>query len=203
MSLLMEFGKPAEAERVLLSIAPEKGGYPVSFARAELAKDPERAAGLFREGMNWLYSGSFEEIALTEINRLIIGRPIGYQEAIMVQGLAADLSSDLRITVLGQFSDQVPEVEIVEATGEPLSQGVSPTGGRLTVAEGVAEYMIRRAVPGTYALRISCKTDTTFRIAVHRDWGRKTQKTQRMTRLVEAVGKETVVEVDFEFAARE
>jgi hypothetical protein len=89
----------------------------------------------------------------------------------------------------------------VEATGEPLSHGVSQTGGRLTVGEGVAEYMVRRAVPGTYAVKISCKADSTFRIAVHSDWGRENQKTLRMTRLVEAGSKETVAEVEFEFAA--
>ncbi len=194
---LMEFGKAAEADRVLLSIAPEPGGCPVSFARAELEKDPERAAGLIAAGINRQSAGSFEEIALTELNRLAAERHS------LLEEFAADLSSDLRITVLSQFPDQVPEVEIVEATGEPLSQGVSPTGGRLTVGEGVAEYMIRRAVPGTYAVRISCKADTTFRIAVHSDWGRDKQKTLRMTRLVEAVGKETVAEVEFEFAAGE
>jgi hypothetical protein len=203
---LMEFGKPAEADEVLRSIAPEKGGCPVSFARAELEKDPESAAGLFREGMNWLYSGSFEEIALTEMNRRIkveVGS-FGRQGWDALGGHLGDLSSDLRITVLSQFPDEVPDVEIVDSTGHPLRfDGVSPTGGRLTVGEGVAEYMIRRAVPGTYAVRISCKTDTTFRIAVHSNWGREKQKTLRMTRLVDAVGKETVAEVEFEFAAGE
>lgn len=206
---LMEFGKAAEADEVLQSIAPEKGGCAASFARAELAKDPKTAAGLFREGMNWLYSGSFEEIALTEMNRrikvsrLVEEGPLGRQVWDALGGHVADLSSDLRITVLSQFPDQVPEVEIVEATGEPLSYGVSPTGGRLTAGEGVAEYMIRRAVPGTYTVKISCKADTTFRIAVHSHWGREKQKTLRTTRLVEAGKKEAVAEVEFEFAAGE
>jgi hypothetical protein len=188
----MEFGKPAEAERVLKSIGVEKGGCPVSFARAELAKDRDRAAGLFMEGA---IDGAIEEIGLSEVNGM------APEWLPVLEAYAEDLSSDLRITVLSQFPDQVPEMEIVEATGEPLSQGVSPTGGRLTVGEGVAEYMIRRAVPGTYAVRISCKTDTTFRIAVHSNWGRENQKTLRMTRLVDGVGKETVAEVEFEFAA--
>lgn len=189
---LMEFGKPAEAERVLKSIGAEKGGCPVSFARAELVKERDRAAGLFMEGA---IDGAIEEIGLSEVNGM------APEWLPVLEAYAEDLSSDLRITVLSQFPDQVPEMEIVEATGEPLSQGVSPTGGRLTVGEGVAEYMIRRAVPGTYAVRISCKTDTTFRIAVHSNWGRETQKTLRMTRLVDGVGKETVAEVEFEFAA--
>jgi hypothetical protein len=191
---LMEFGKPAEAERVLLSIGLEKGGCPVSFARAELAKDRDRAAGLYMSGPP---GGVIEEIGLSEVNGM------APEWLPVLEAFAEDLSSDLRITVLSQFPDQVPEVEIVEATGEPLSQGVSPTGGRLTVGEGVAEYMIRRAVPGTYAVRISCKTDTTFRIAVHSNWGREARKTLRMTRLVDAAGKETVAEVEFEFAAGE
>jgi hypothetical protein len=192
---LMEFGKAEEADRVLLSVRPEKGGCPVSIARAELEKDPKRAADLIAPGTG-RSAGAIEEIALTEMNGL---PPVKHSFS---GAFAADLSSDLRITVLSQFPDQVPEVEIVDSTGHALRfDGVSPTGGRLTLAEGLAEYMIRRAVPGTYAVRISSKADTTVRIAVHTDWGRKDQKTVRTTRLVDAVGKETVAEVEFEFAA--
>ena len=161
-----------------------------------MEKDSERAAGLVASGIKRRAVGAFDEIALTEMKGL---SPVRHP---LLDGLAADLSADLRITVLSQFPDQVPDVEIVESTGHPLRfDGVSPTGGRLTDGEGLAEYMIRRAVPGTYAVRISCKTDTTFRIAVHSNWGRETQKTLRMTRLVDSVGKETVAEVEFEFAA--
>lgn len=194
---LMEFGKAEEADRVLLSVRPEKGGCPVSFARAELEKDPKRAADMIAPGTG-RSAGAIEEIALTEMNGL---PPVKHSFS---GAFAADLSSDLRITVLSQFPDQVPEVEIVDSTGHALRfDGVSPTGGRLTLGEGLAEYMIRRAVPGNYAVRVSCKADTTFRIAVHTDWGRETQKTLRMTRLVDAVGKETVAEVEFEFVAGE
>ena len=185
---LMEFGKMEEADRVLAEISTEPGGCPASYARAELAgPDLERIARL-KSALKPVWSGS--EIVLADLTRLENQNPAG------------NMPADIRITVIGQFPGAVPDVEIVEPTGAIVSGWkISPTGGRLTKAEGLAEYLVRRAVPGTYRVKLSSKLDTSFRIAIHTDWGRDSQKTVRMTRLVEAGEPEMVAELEFEFAA--
>ncbi|WP_193210624.1 VIT domain-containing protein [Luteolibacter marinus] len=184
---LIEFGKKEAAGRMLAGLVADEEACPVAYPRAELAASDREREILLAEALR--AGGEQAEIVRTELNRLRDPESEG------------GLPCDLRIVVAGQFEDLVPAVEIIEPGGEPVSGWrVSPTGGRLTRTQGLADYMIRRAVPGTYLVRVSCPVESSFRIAMHRDWGRASQKTVRLTRLVEANQKETVAELEFEFA---
>lgn len=191
---LMEFEKLKEADRILSNILPEKGGCPVTFPRAELAENDPQAVARLDAAISGADSNGLSLIALTELNRL---ESVDHPRA---RDLRANLPCDLRITVIADFFDVVPDVEIIEPTGTNVrGMHTSATGGILTKADGVAEYMIHQAVPGVYSVRISSKVDSTFRISLHTNWGRENQKTVRVTRLIEADRKKTVAELEFDF----
>ena len=188
---LMEFGKPAAAAEVLRGLPVNEGGCPVEFHLAETVQDPHEAAALLGTAVKAGQSGRGAAIALAELNRL---GTKAFPE------MAENLSCDLRITVMSQFSRVEPDIEVIDPTGTVITPWrTSPIGGRLTAAPGLAEFVIRRALPGSYRVRITSGTDTTYRIAMHTDWGRESQKTVRTTRWVEAGQRELVAEMDFAF----
>lgn len=75
----------------------------------------------------------------------------------------------------------------MEPTGSTARNGALPTvcGGRLEAASGVAEYMIRQAIPGRYRLTCRAARPVTLRIAIHTHWGRPNQHTRILTRWLE------------------
>jgi hypothetical protein len=189
---LMEFGKPVAAEQVLRELPPEEGGCPAEFSLAELATDPQQAVALLISAVNGNASTSGAVIALTELNALKPAEP-------PFPNMAENLPCDLRITVQSQFASALPDLEVIDPTGHPVRYYTSPTGGKVTRDKGLAEFAIRRAVPGTYRLKVDSPGGTTFRIALHTDWGSEHQKTVRTTRWVEGGEKEEVAELDFAF----
>jgi hypothetical protein len=62
----------------------------------------------------------------------------------------------------------------------------------------VAEYMIRRAVPGKYNIECRTNTPTTVRLTIYKDWGRPNQTTRTLTFFSEATA-----ELDFPFRPAE
>lgn len=184
---LMEFGRKDAADRVLAEISPEKDTCPAELVRAELAANPERAKKLLTACLT--EPGSLAEIVMAELNRLQVGN-----------STSDCLPCDLRITVLSAFADTMPEIEVIEPTGYTLfREGPSPTGGRITNAVGVSEYMTRRAVPGVYQLRVSSRVETTVRIAIYTNWGRPSEKVVRVTKLVEPGKPVEAAQTRFEF----
>jgi len=75
---------------------------------------------------------------------------------------------DLRIVVTGQFPQGAPPLLVGNPSGAELRAEESPgaTGELLTFGDGVAEYMVRRAIPGTYTIRFRSRADMTLRLAV-------------------------------------
>ncbi|MCW1924537.1 VIT domain-containing protein [Luteolibacter arcticus] len=190
---LMEFGKPAVAAQVLRDLPAEEGGLPVEFALAETEDTPREVADLLGVAVKASESMQGAVIALTEVNRL---DPHAFPK------MAGNLPCDLRITVQSQFAGVEPEIEVVDPTGMRLiTWGASPIGGRLVAAPGVAEFVIRRGVPGVYRVKIYSKSDATFRVALHTDWGREEQKTVRSTCWIEGGERDEVAELEFKFRA--
>jgi hypothetical protein len=188
---LMEFGRTEAADRVLAEISPEKGACPAELAQVEMAANPQQAEKLLAAFVT--EPGPLAEIVMTELNRLKLANP-------PFTGMLESLPCDLRITVLSEFAGTIPEIEVVEPTGYMLfREAPSPTGGRITKASGISEYMIRHAVPGIYTLRISSRVETTVRVAIYTNWGRESEKVVRVTKLVEPGKPVMVAEALFEF----
>ncbi|MCW1885667.1 VIT domain-containing protein [Luteolibacter flavescens] len=188
---LMEFGQPEAAARLLRELPEMERSLPVGYALAETAASEREAANCFGGvvGVNNLLSGSV--IALTDLNRLDDG---GIPE------FEGNLTCDLRIVVQSEFPGIVPELQVLHPGGKLESTWApSPIGGRLTSGPGIAEFAIRRAVPGRYQVRVLSENGTTYRIAIYKDWGRDSQKTERITKWVGPGEQEVVSDLEFEF----
>lgn len=115
----------------------------------------------------------------------------------------SNLPVDLRVVLTSSDDAGDLRFEVEEPEGTKCSAYVSPspTGGRVTGAAGVREYMVRHAVPGVY--RISCASGrpTTVRAVIHTNWGRPVQTTRVVTLLLKTDRLRQVSEVEFEFAS--
>ncbi len=209
---LMEFGKPEAAARVLRDLPVSKNALPVEFALAETAASPREAADLLRAAVGSSQSVDGAVIALAELNRL---------DPQVFPAMAENLPCDVRITVQSEFPWLKPQMDVFHPGGvlqdawrpvaelsedsspsspdERMCWRTSPIGGRLNSASGIAEFVIRRVVPGRYRVRLVNGIGTTYRITLHTDWGRDTQKTVRTTKWVEAGRRGFVAEMQFEF----
>jgi len=210
---LMEFGQPAAAAHVLRDAPVEKGDLPVEFALAETAGSEKEAAELLAAAVRACESLRGAVIALTELNRL---------DPKSFPATAENLPCDVRITVQSEFANMAPSISILHPAGtlqdtwrqedqnaapdDPgttLSWQISPIGGRLISAPGIAEFAIREAAPGSYRVRITAPADTTYRIAIHTNWGKESQQTVRTTRWVQFGSREIIGGTEFEFRPAE
>lgn len=193
---LAEFWKPETADAHLAAIDDPIPAAHIAFARASLAADPATAIRHFDSVIDLFGDTNFNLIALTELNR----HPADLRPA--RPGLDQSLPCDLRITVQSSQPAVTPDLLIIDPLGDPVSlrRSTSPTGGHLTAAPGLAEFIIRRAVPGTYTLRATSKHEATFRIALHTRWGTPQQETTLRTVLMQPTLEPTTLgSVDFAF----
>jgi hypothetical protein len=101
--------------------------------------------------------------------------------------------SDIRI--VASFSHPMPgtHLSITDPTGRiSVWSGTSLTGGRLVQGNGVAEFMLRHAIPGDYRLGFDNATMGTCQIEVFLNWG-KENETRRMFTLA-GDGKSQLIE---------
>lgn len=113
-------------------------------------------------------------------------------------GLTGHLPADLRITVV-TAEGRAPDCEVTEPLGR-MEQGYgrpSVCGGVLTTGGGLAEYLNRQALPGSYVIKCRVDRPTTVRVAVHTRWGTPQQQTTITTHWLEAGEYQTIVETDF------
>ena len=209
---LAEFGKSEEAERVLEAIP--RGNDTDALVAMDLAAlrtargDFHGAYSQRADAMGDITSDSFlTSIALTDYNSLRAkhGANTGHNP---FPGDAARLSyplpADIRIVITSADDTAQPDITVTEPGDSTVRPGreASPHGGRFTASRGVAEYMIRRAVPGKY--RIECRTSapTTVRLSIHQDWGRPNQTTRTLTFFSESL-KSRSEEFDFAFRPQE
>ncbi|MCP5543901.1 MAG: SLBB domain-containing protein [Akkermansiaceae bacterium] len=208
---LAEFGQFEEAERVLETI----GGSPRMKLLATLDllsvrnQRGDKAAAL----SGWvvrlaelaeLDSGPLASVALTEWNALrgMASDAAGVRREMRSLGVyETHLPVDLRVVLTSSDdSDGIRfEVEEPDGTKCSLSASPSPTGGRVTGADGVREYMIRHAVPGVYRIRCASEHPATVRAVIHTLWGRPEQTTKVATLWLENDRLRDVSEVIFEF----
>jgi hypothetical protein len=143
---------------------------------------------------NWDRFPGIEVIALEEHNRCL-ARMSGSKPSELPQELLRNLDTDLRV-VLGWDSDGSDiDLHVVQPDGEEASYAHQRTraGGLvshdLRAGYGPEEYLLRRAPAGDYAIRCQyyghdgqrLLGPTTVTALVYSDWGRPTERLQRLT----------------------
>lgn len=89
-------------------------------------------------------------------------------------------SSDIRIVVTCSDSDNRTYLQITEPTETSIAgNDISSTGGRMVSGDGVAEFMIRRAMPGEYRLQLANVDRGVYQMEIFLNWGRANE-TRRM-----------------------
>lgn len=199
-----EFQQWEKALRTLTSIPPGKSAaHPIAqdLASIYLAEGRPRDAAdtlsSFLAPKNLPLASSQGAIALTDFNSLAaklgITHPLGAD-------FSQILPSDIRIVVTSSRAGGL-QVEVVEPRGDVCTDRypASPCGGRLKGDGGIHEYMIRRAMPGTYAIRGFARHPTTVRVVVHLRWGSDKAETRTVTRLLDPHNRTKLAEIDFKF----
>ncbi|MBK1831690.1 hypothetical protein JIN77_13220 [Verrucomicrobiaceae bacterium R5-34] len=110
-----------------------------------------------------------------------------------------NLSTDLRCVIY--CAD--PSVKFSTTTDEPDSNRTtrwsdSRQGGKISVYPGMHEYMLKRAMPGTYTIKCNARQPVTVQVALYSHWGKPEQSCQWSTILL---GREdtTAAEYTLEF----
>jgi Vault protein inter-alpha-trypsin domain len=206
---LAEFGQSEDAERVLEAI-PQRSGVDALVAMDLAAL--RTARGAFQEAYSdWSRTlgeitteGHFAAIALTEFNSLRAksgdrgsSDPFPGYKADFAQPLPADIR--IVLTCADETANLIVNVKEPGGFDGSAEWQESPSGGRYTIARGVTEYTMRRAVPGTY--KITCRADipTTVRLAIHEDWGRPNQVTRIHTFFLDPRQSHSIDDLDFAF----
>ena len=208
---LAEFGQPAEAEAALRAVsANDPAAWQVTLDRAsfQAARGDTAAATrsltAFFTKLPACASSSLAAMALTELNAAL---PVN--EMPHLPNLPHDsrinyrqnLAADIRIVVTSTGDDDALMLSVREpgALGYSNHSDTSIFGGRIATAPNVREYMIRRAVPGTYQIHCDSTRPTTIRAVIHTHWGRPNHTCKVVTMLLGNPAGLNLGEVMFEF----
>jgi hypothetical protein len=210
---LAEFGQAAEADAALHMLpGDDPAALPVLLDRASIQAtggDPAAAAETlsgFLTKLTSCNSGTLAAIALADFNALHrvhadpeVPHPLKAEKANYQQNLAADI----RIVVTSNLDEESLRLTVSEPGGYVTStaNSPSPNGGRMTGTGGVAEYMIRRAVPGNYQITWASTRPATVRAVIHTHWGLPNQKSKVVTATLDTNNICQIGEVEFEFEA--
>lgn len=209
---LAEFGKIQDAEMVLEGI--QRGTDSDTLVAMDLAS-LRTSRGAFREAFSgWLNpmesitaQGSLAAVALTDFNSLR-EKTTGSASPAPFPGYgtryAQPLPADIRIVLTCADETAAPLFNVIEPGGFESGKEWpnTPSGGRVEESRGVAEYMIRRAVPGKYRIEVRTSAPTTVRLSIHQDWGRPNQTTRTLTFFSDSL-KSRSEELDFAFRTQE
>lgn len=93
-----------------------------------------------------------------------------------------NLASDIRCVIYASDPEAGITPEMREPIGESAKIGhTSNQGGRFFNAPGIDEYMLKRAIPGTYTLTCRSRRPVTLQIAFYSHWGTAQQTCQWTT----------------------
>ena len=157
--LAAEDDRPQPRRTLALALARRAEGAPREQARADLARALSLLTEVVMTPWNSAYDG-IEMISLMEANRLIPRyRALGGDQLTLDPRLIALLDVDLRVVI--EWNTEATDIDlwIDEPTGERAIYHNPRTaiGGRLsddmTQGYGPEEYLLRRALPGTYEVR--------------------------------------------------
>ena len=201
---LAEFGQSAAAEEVLKSLPGDDLLKAMDIASIRgTRRDLAGAAEVLSQHLIPVTqgeSGNLAAIALTKYN--VLYHFLNDQHFPRVDLFPQILTTDIRISLTSSAGDDASlQFEVVEPGGQPCSIFSSPSlfGGRITGANGVREYMIRHAMPGTYQIRCATTRPTTVRTVIHTHWGRKDQQTKVVTLWLDPDMFLQIGEIQYEF----
>lgn len=185
-----EDDRPQPRRTLALALARRAAAAPREQARADLARAISLLTEVVMTPWDPAYDG-IEMISLVEANRLIpLHRAAGGREVALDPRLIALLDVDLRVTIEWYTEATDVDLWVNEATGEQViyHNPRSALGGRLsndmTQGFGPEEYLLRRAIPGTYEVRanvfaadrLSPNGAQRVTARIIRDYGRPTER---------------------------
>jgi hypothetical protein len=153
-------------------------------------------------------SGELAAIALSDFNNLDWRSGLRVGPGLLIlfgERFETKMPADIRIVLTSADDSAALRFEVIEPGGFACSSAASPspTGGRVAGSNDVREYMIRRAVPGTYAIRCGSDTPTTVRAVIYTNWGRSSQTSRVVTLMLDSDKLRRLAELEFEFRAAE
>ncbi|WP_159434702.1 VIT domain-containing protein [Rubritalea squalenifaciens] len=87
--------------------------------------------------------------------------------------------SDIRIVVCSSQVDQGAYLRVTDpAEVQATPNRVSETGGWCAAQNGLADYMVRKAMPGSYRLELGSSQPATYLVQVYTHWGRENETRQ-------------------------
>lgn len=209
---LAEFGQADEAARVLGSLCEDGAAslpprLDLASIQATRGNAADAASTLFPalSDIHSSQSGSLAALALTEYNALsrVSGQSSGAHLRWRTEPYTKNLAADIRIVATSTGDGNSLRFQVHEPGGFECSNAASPSpfGGTISTSGGRREYMIRRAVPGTY--QITCASDhpATVRLVLHTRWGHPDQQSKVVTLLLDSDRLQQVGEIEFEFRA--
>ena len=167
-------------------------------------KDYRKAAELLNQVIfrDWDRFNGIEVIALMELNRIIdLARRAGIGDLPVSPALVQSMGLDVRIVLTWDADSTDIDLHVVEPTGEEVfySHKRSSSGGLIsndfTQGYGPEEYLVRKAIPGTYKVRVKYYANhaqrllgpVTVKVDLITRFGRPDEKTQTvLMRLDEA-----------------
>lgn len=170
------------------------------------------AEGAIPESRSGKLLGEEAEKALSDPNHAVLAEMVMMErnrfKAKYFEGITSRLpndreafSSDIRVVVTCSDSANNTYMQISEPTDTSIaSNDVSLTGGRSVSGKGVAEFMIRRAMPGDYRLELANLARGTYQVEIFLNWCRPNETRQMFT--LHADGKEKMIDagvVNFNF----
>ena len=200
---LAEFGQSGAAEQVLSPLSFDNPLIAMDLASIQATRrDLAGAANILSGSMIRDLAGEPGElaaIALTKYN--VLYRFLSDPMLPYWRKFPEVLTADIRVCVTLSSADDSLRLEVIEPDDSTCCKPGLPSqfGGRITGANGVREYMIRHAVPGTYQIRCSAAQTTTVRAVIHTHWGGKNQQTKVVTQWLEPQKLQQLGEIQFEF----
>ncbi|HEV2864887.1 MAG TPA: hypothetical protein VGX37_00070, partial [Allosphingosinicella sp.] len=185
-----EDDRPQPRRALALALARRAESAPAAEARTDLARAISLLTEVVMTPWNPPYDG-IEMISLIEANRLIARyRALGGRDVGLDERLIALLDVDLRVTIEWYSDATDVDLWVDEPTGERAIYHNPRTslGGRLsndmTQGYGPEEYLLRRAIPGTYEVRANVfaadrlNPNGAQRVTarIFRDYGRSTER---------------------------
>lgn len=215
---LLQAGQPALAVPIFEQVRDLAPFEPQSFRDLGLAYadvgELQKAADALYEVAKGEWDGRFAEvglIALTELNALIATHPKKINTSRFDQRLLRNLPVDLRVVLNWDADNTDMDLWVTDPNGECAYYGnrLTHQGGRmsndLTAGYGPEEFMLKKAIPGTYTVEANyygsqqqlISGSVTLRLALITDFGKPKAKPQSVILRLEERQK-TVLVGEFE-----
>ena len=210
---LLELNKPAEAVEVFRELVKIKGEDPQSYRDLAMAYERNRN---YQEALDTYYvvlsrrwDGRFtqvKDVVLKEMNRLIALHP-RLDISKINKRLIYSMPLDVRVTLEWTADNSDIDLHFIDPFGEEgyygrnLTEIGSRLSGDITQGFGPEEFALKKALDGTYVVRVKYFGDSrqnlagpvTLRVVMYTNYGTKKEKAEEI--LVRVKGKKEMLEI--------